>query len=127
MLGARYETAQLAYWWYPFDDAGPPPSRGGITNYQRRTPSVYYELFFPGGPSFLNDNPSGNQEWEQFRISTDPFDPSTMDYSTASIPAGIYRLNIQGLDLQNKNALRLQYRTICVDESGAPCSPVLQP
>ncbi|HEX3530839.1 MAG TPA: SdrD B-like domain-containing protein, partial [Thermoanaerobaculia bacterium] len=102
----------------PPDDRNPAGS--GI--YALRSPSIRYDLIFPDGQTFANDNPSGNLEWEQFKISTDPFDRSQMDYNTSVVPPGIYRLRIQGVDLVNLNALLLPNRLVCVDELGAPCT-----
>jgi hypothetical protein len=106
---------------------GNPPddnNTAGNGIYTVKPPSIRYDLIFPNGQSFSNDNPSGNQEWEQFKISTDPFDRSQMDYHTDSAPAGIYRLHIQGLDMQNLNALLLPGRALCVDQAGSPCTPL---
>jgi hypothetical protein len=105
----------------PPDDRNPAGS--GI--YLVKPPAVRYDLFFPDGRSFANNDPSGNQEWEQFKISTDPFDRSQMDYHTDNlVPPGIYRLHIQGVDMQNLNALLLPGRALCVGSSGVPCSPL---
>jgi hypothetical protein len=104
----------------PADDRN--PAATGI--YLLKTPSVQYSLIFPDGQTFFNPNPSGNQEWEQFRISTDSFDPSLMDYSTSSIPPGIYELEAEGVDMQNLNALLLPFRFLCVDAENVPCEPL---
>jgi uncharacterized protein (DUF2141 family) len=104
----------------PADD----DNAGDFTPFIVRSPAVRYTLLFPDGRSFLNDNPSGNQEWEQFMISTAPFDRTKMDFHTDSIPPGTYQLRIQGLDMMNFNALLLPYRFICVDSQGAPCTPL---
>ncbi len=105
----------------PPDDRNPAGS--GI--YLWKPPSVRYDLIFPDGRSFANNDPSGNQEWEQFKISTDPFDRSQMDYHTDDlIPPGIFRLHLQGVDMQNLNALLLPGRALCVDQSGSPCVPL---
>ncbi len=76
-----------------------------------RFPAVSYTLETPVG-SFLNDNPSGNQEWEQFRLDTDPGEPA--DFHVASLPAGDYVIRYTGLDLANLNALRMSARIIGV-------------
>ncbi len=89
-----------------------------------RTPSIFEQLIFPDSQSFTNPNPSGNQEWEQFRISTDPFDASVMDASTTSVPDGTYELRIQGVDMSNLNALRLPSEALCVSEESVPCVPL---
>ncbi|MCP3978770.1 MAG: hypothetical protein GY716_05490, partial [bacterium] len=66
-----------------------------------RSPEVRYDVIFPDGRVFGNENPSGNQEWEQFVISTragcdpspacvpdcPPFDPSMGPGSDPSCPA----------------------------------------
>jgi hypothetical protein len=102
----------------PADDRS--PAGNGI--YLLKAPSVRYDVIFPGGQSFANENPSGNQEWEQFRISTESFDASLMDHSTSAIPPGVYHLRISGVDMGNLNALVLPYRVLCVDEAGVPCT-----
>ncbi|HYU35247.1 MAG TPA: SdrD B-like domain-containing protein [Thermoanaerobaculia bacterium] len=102
----------------PADDASPADA------IFLRPPSVRYDLIFPDSQSFANNNPSGNQEWEQFRISTDPFNPALMDYSTASIPGGTFELRATGVDLANLNALRLPDRALCVSDTFEPCTPL---
>ncbi len=105
----------------PPDDRNPASS--GI--YLSKPPSVRYDLIFPDTRTFANNNPSGNQEWEQFKVSTDPFNSSLMDYSaTAPIPPGTYQVRMQGVDMQNLNALLLPGRALCVDEAGVPCTPL---
>lgn len=102
----------------PADDAAPADA------IFLRPPSLRYDVLFPDGQTFANDNPSGNQEWERFRISTDPFDSSQMDYSTATIPGGTFELRANGVDLSNLNALRLPDRALCVSETFEPCTPL---
>jgi SdrD B-like domain len=105
----------------PPDDRNPAGS--GI--FLVKPPSVRYDLIFPDGRSFANNDPSGNLEWEQFKISTDPFDRSLMDYHTDGlIPPGTFRLHIQGVDMQNLNALLLPGRALCVSQAGIPCVPL---
>ena len=104
----------------PPDDRNPAGS--GI--FLVKPPSVRYDLIFPDGRTFANNNPSGNQEWEQFKVSTGLFDPNQMDYSTPTIPPGIYRVRIQGVDMQNLNAILLPGRALCVSQAGSPCTPL---
>jgi hypothetical protein len=97
----------------------------GFGAYLLRSPSVQYDVLLPDGRTFHNTNPSGNQEWERFRVSTEPFDPATMDASTAGLmPAGTYGLLAYGVDMQNLNALFVDFTMLCVDEQGVPCDPV---
>jgi hypothetical protein len=107
----------------PSDDDDPL----GFGIYRVRSPAVRYDLRFPDGRVFANDNPSGNQEWEQFTVSTEPFDSSQMDYSTPTIPPGTYELRINGVDMLNLNALLLPFRVLCVDELGVVCQDIPRP
>jgi len=101
----------------PADDDG----TGEFGPYIARSPAVRYDLLFPDSRSFANDNPSGNQEWEQLMIATAPFDRTQMDYHADSVPPGTYELRLQGMDMLNLNALMVPYRVICVDALGSPC------
>jgi len=47
-----------------------------------------------------------------------------MDYHTDVIPPGIYLLNIQGVDMQNLNALLLPAKALCVSQTGIVCTPL---
>ena len=89
-----------------------------------RTPSVRYDLIYPDGQSFPNENPSGNQEWEAFVGIVGGATPAPADYAPTAIPAGTYRLAIQGVDMSNLNALRLPFRVLCIDELGNACVPL---
>jgi hypothetical protein len=111
--GTRFEGVNLSS---PPDDRGPPM----LT----RAPSVSYSVATPDHlQTFANTNPSGSQEWEQFRISTEPFDRNTMDYSSASLPGGIYTIDITGLDVQNFSAWHAG-RIECATSEGAPCPQI---
>ncbi len=73
-------------------------------------PAVTYTVIFPDGRQFKNFNPSGNREWEQLVISTTQSDPALVDYATdEQIPAGLYELRIEGLDMQNLAAFSLPF------------------
>ncbi len=103
----------------------PPDDQSEDNPFFLRQPAIFYSLVFPDGQTFLNPNPSGNQEWEQFKVSTDPFDRSQMDYHSDSVPQGTYEVLIEGVDMSNLNALRLPARVLCVSEAGDPCIPLL--
>ena len=48
-----------------------------------------------------------------------------MDYHTDDlIPPGTFLLRIQGVDMQNVNALLLPGRVLCVNQAGIPCTPL---
>ncbi len=86
----------------------------------RRTPSINYEVISPNGVHYANNNPSGNLEWEQFMISTAPFNRATMDYHADSLPAGVYQIRVTGVDLTNLNAIRSPFEILAVDSVGTP-------
>lgn len=110
----------------------PPFATGAFTQPQATRPgsgpqdgTTRLGLFFPppytpyiGGPPFTtvtspdgawtvsNDNPSGEQEWELFRIGLtgDPVPPNPLDQSDVTvdtIPAGLYKWQIHDLDGRN--------------------------
>lgn len=91
----------------------------------RRSPNVTYEVITPNGTSFANTNPSGNMEWEQFTISTAPFDRATMDHHADNLPAGVYQVKISGVDMANLNAWRFPLEALGVDSTGAPVLPIV--
>ena len=93
----------------------------------RRSPSAEFKVIAPDGREFANPNPSGNREWEQFLISTDPFDPTVMDHSTDSLPPGIYEVRAQGVDLSNLNSWRFFNAVVGVCEDGTPCQEPPRP
>ncbi|MEP7012998.1 MAG: SdrD B-like domain-containing protein, partial [Acidobacteriota bacterium] len=67
---------------------------------------VRYEVTDPEGNVYFNNNPSGSFEWEQFLIAT-PTSSSAGDadwlYSGTTLPGGIWKVTIVGLDLANLN------------------------
>jgi hypothetical protein len=113
-------------------DAGGAPTTGMTTSNPpddsripalRRGAGVSYEVVSPNGAHFANTNPSGNLEWEQFRIDVAPFNRNTMDYHADSLPAGVYRLQIAGVDMSNLNAWRFPFDFLGVDTNGTPIIP----
>lgn len=112
--------------------SGSPPD-DNLNNVYARRPMVWYEIVHPDGTRFANRNPSGNLEWEQFKISTATYDRSQMDYHADSLPAGIYQVRMYGMDLHNLNAWRFfndalgvaaSAEVLGVNASGAPVRPL---
>ncbi len=109
--------------------SGDPPddvSVGAIEN----SPSVVYSVHAPDGQVFLNDNPSGNLEWEQFRIGagTEPV-PTVADANgVGGLALGTWRLVVEGLDLSNHSSFRFLNDYLCVTEQGTACpaAPVIE-
>ena len=85
-----------------------------------RSPSVEYTVIMNDGQSFYNSNPSGNIEWERFRIDTAPYDTAEMDYHTDNIASGTAGILVAGVDLSNLNAWQSEY-PICAQ---SPCVPL---
>jgi hypothetical protein len=95
-----------------------------------RGPSIMYDVTDPAGTRYFNTNPSGNMEWERFRIETRDGlknDPTVADYAAAgsSIPSGIFQMHVQGMDLSNLNAFRFEHDILGVDITGRPRQPLL--
>jgi hypothetical protein len=86
-----------------------------------RTPAVCSELLDPAGsPFYVNENPSGTEEWEHFVLSTDP--AVAADQAVGEIKAGFYTVHIVGLDVGNTVWIRTNYEIVpvCGEE---PCKP----
>jgi len=101
-----------------------PQDDNGIAPQVRRSPAVQYGVQTPDGDVFWNSNPSGNIEWEQFRISRSAFDRKTMDYHAEVLSAGTYRVNVIGFDMGNLNAFRFIYDGMGVNAAGDPVKPI---
>ncbi|MDY7092237.1 MAG: SdrD B-like domain-containing protein, partial [Acidobacteriota bacterium] len=104
----------------PADDTSPV----GLGVYLVRSPSIEFTLEAPDGAEYDNFNPSGNQEWEQYRLTTGVFDPATADAPAADLPPGVYTIRVRGVDMQNLNFWRFFHPLLCVDDQGVPCEPL---
>ncbi len=103
------------------------PADDTLSPFALRSPSVSYEITTPAGLTVVNENPSGNQEWERFRLSEQSSDADA-DYDGLDLPPGIYRVELKGMDMQNFNAWRL-LQNLCQQSregSTAPVEPCLQ-
>ena len=74
-----------------------------------RSPSVQYLVIDPLGNSYQNFNPSGDREWELFRLDTLTGDPSIAEYMVDSIPPGQWEVKLIGVDMLNLNSLLLPF------------------
>lgn len=103
----------------------------------RRSPAVEYTLTDPQGRAYRVPNPSGNLEWEQFRITTDESAPREQaDYSPIAaednssfiteprLTPGLWRLDLTGLDLGNGGFLRFDRSLLGVTEDGGAVEPL---
>ena len=85
----------------------------------RRSPPVTYELVDPAGsPLYINDNPSGTEEWEKFTMSSDA--SVNPDLKVEKIQPGFYMVHIKGLDLHNLVFFRTNFE-VCDPVDG--CGP----
>lgn len=74
----------------------------------RIPPNVYYQVTAPNSAwTVTNGNPSGNSEWELFRIATQT--TLNPDVVVPSLPRGTYKWGIAGLDPMNTVFLHLMY------------------
>ncbi|HYB93487.1 MAG TPA: SdrD B-like domain-containing protein, partial [Vicinamibacterales bacterium] len=80
---------------------------------------VGYTLIAPDGTPFVNKNPSGNLEWEQFRVKRSSV-AGAADYSVPHLYPGVYQLKIEGVDINNVNAFYLDKKTIGLPPTGDP-------
>ncbi|MBI3161894.1 MAG: hypothetical protein HYZ23_05265, partial [Chloroflexi bacterium] len=88
----------------------------------RVSPSVTYEVLDPlGQPIYVNNDPSGTEEWERYIISAESGE--NPDYPTGNaLKAGMYTIHITGLDLGNTVWLAVNY-PICDPNGGCPPPP----
>ena len=93
----------------------------GMGIYLVRSPSPMVQVLDPRGRSYSNLNPSGNQEWEQFRLTTIRKDPIPADLEVPSLPPGLYTVAARGIDLQNVTYWRFEHPVVCVTTLGQPC------
>jgi hypothetical protein len=80
---------------------------------------IVYRVVAPDGQVFVNRNPSGNREWEQFKIlkvasagatpcPADGF--ADHDCETTTLPEGLWEIQIDGMDMSNLNFFFLNYK-----------------
>ena len=103
-----------------------PDALGGLAAIFVRGGSLTYEVYDPNGVLLAtNTNPSGNQEWEYFRLAVpgggcyldeNGFPP---EVDVAELPAGTYEVRVVDLDLENLNAFRFDGQA--VSEPCAEC------
>ncbi len=88
------------------------PTQGGAKG-------IVYRVVAPDGQVFLNRNPSGNREWEQFKIVKVGSAPATAcptagfathDCETATLPEGLWEIQVDGMDMSNLNFFFLNFR-----------------
>ncbi len=102
--GARAEGVQGAG--VPPDDNNFDAFRRGELGDPNGIGCVRYELSDPEANTYFNDNPSGDLEWEQFMVastSSPLIGDADWVYTGETVPAGIWKVKIVGLDLSNLN------------------------
>jgi hypothetical protein len=115
---------------------GIPPDDNHFDLYRRgelgdpgRVGCVRYEVIDPNGVVYRDDNPSGNLEWEQFRIASQSADdPNDADYvvNEPALPAGAWTVKIYGLDMSNLN-FWFAHTCSTTEDGIAACPPPAAP
>jgi hypothetical protein len=82
------------------------PAENTTVDAFRREGCLAFRLVDPDGNVYDNTNPSGNQEWESFTVTTDPSVDADVYVGGSELPAGLWQFEIFGLDLNNFLALR---------------------
>ncbi len=103
----------------------------------RRSPGIEYQVVDPRGKVYRVGNPSGNLEWEQFRVTTDnsalrpaaDYSPTAADDDTAFVneprlPAGVWRVDVTGQDLANLCFIQFDRSVLGVEADGDPITPL---
>ena len=101
---------------------GLPPDDSQIPGSYTIPPSINYSIAEPSGSVYLNTNPSGNQEWENFIISRNASEQP--DYLISNdLEAGLWKLQLDGVDAHNLACLSVPYEVYTYDEPPLPLSP----
>ena len=119
----------------PLDDD---PADGPWGPLWLRTPSVGQNVIFkmtgpaPLNAEFLNLNPSGNREWEQFRVGTPESGCAAgvdADHCADFLTPGTYNLRVEGQDILNINSIAAEVscEPICPDCDVDLCADGLKP
>jgi len=89
-------------------------------------PSIYYTVTDPADHVFTNNNPSGDQEWEDFTIGPSPGDDITINYP---LQPGLWQLRVRGMDAHNFNVMRANFEVYSTPDPPLTVNPtpVLEP
>ena len=87
-----------------------------------RDPSIQYFVIDPLGNQYQNFNPSGDREWELFRLDTATDDPAIAEFRVDSIAPGLWEVKLIGVDLSNLNLILLLFDLLGeqIDDPGVP-------
>ncbi len=91
----------------------------------RRSPSygnnVVYKITSPIGQDFKNLNPSGNLEWEMFKIGNNDITDADAEQTVPSLFQGLYRIKLEGMDVGNQNFWYIAYDLVGVTGPDPVC------
>ncbi len=103
---------------------GNPPDDAFGSNL-RRSPSygknVVYKITSPIGQDFKNLNPSGNLEWEMFKIGDTTITDADAGQIVPSLVQGLYRIKLEGMDVGNQNFWHIAYDLVGVTGPDPVC------
>lgn len=113
------------------------PEEDSMFDIFRRAPGIDYTVTDPNGHVYRNENPSGNLEWEQFRVTTDTnalrpnadYSPTAADDDTAYVRdtrlmPGVWKVDVTGVDMGNLCFLRFDRSLLGVKSDGEPITPL---
>jgi PKD repeat protein len=114
------------------DDGNTPPPEGVSPGGPQDGPSPYdgcniepnikYTIEDPDGNTYLNLDPSGNLEWENFIISK--YSADNPDYKVGSdLSAGLWHMQFVGMDAHNMNFIEASYEIFTTTDPPLPINP----
>jgi PKD repeat protein len=114
------------------DDANTPPPENVSNGAPQDGPSPYdgcnippnikYTITDPDGNNYVNLNPSGNMEWENFIISKNSTD--NPDYLVGyKLSAGLWNMHFEGMDGHNMNFIEASFEIFTTTDPPLPVNP----
>jgi hypothetical protein len=101
---------------------GLPNDDFGSGSYRNVPPNVSYTAFSPTDVAFANGDPSGNSEWELFRVGANGVANSDYNVAQATLEAGPWNVSVQGVDINNLNAVYYAGSGLAACETGTVLS-----
>jgi PKD repeat protein len=85
-------------------------------------PNIRYTITDPDGNNYVNLNPSGNMEWENFIISKNASD--NPDYLVSyDLSAGLWHMHFEGMDAHNMNFIEASFEIFNATDPPLPVNP----
>ncbi|UCG70278.1 MAG: PKD domain-containing protein [Thermoplasmata archaeon] len=85
-------------------------------------PNIRYTISDPDSNNYVNLNPSGNMEWENFVISRNSSD--NPDYLVSyNLSAGLWHMHFEGMDAHNMNFVEASFEIFTTTDPPLPVNP----